>query len=80
MDPVVTPTLLYIVLGSLGKELIEKACRDYLTDKMKKTFFWLEKLGEGNTVRRTYHVTKGCRFRFQRQSFQIRPDCVLSVS
>jgi hypothetical protein len=53
MDPLVTP-LLFIVLGNLAHDLITDACKDYLKDKLKSTFKWLEKLGEGDKVEIAY--------------------------
>jgi hypothetical protein len=41
MDPIITP-LLVLVLGNLARDLIADACKDYLKDKLKSVFGWLE--------------------------------------
>ena len=53
MDPITTP-LLVLVLGNLARELITDACKDYLKDKLKLFFGWLEKLGERDKVELAY--------------------------
>lgn len=53
MDPIITPLLL-VVLGNVAHELITEACKDYLKDKLKSVFGWLEKLGEGDKVEHAY--------------------------
>jgi len=53
MDPLLTP-LLMVVLGNLAHDLITDACKDYLKDKLKSVFGWLEKLGEGDKVEHAY--------------------------
>ncbi len=53
MDPLVTPLLL-VVLGNLAHELIAEACKDYLKDKLKSLFGWLEKVGEADKVEVAY--------------------------
>lgn len=53
MDPVLTP-LLVLVLGNLARDLITDACKDYLKDKLKSVFGWLEKLGERDKVELAY--------------------------
>ncbi len=53
MDPVVTP-LLVLVLGNLARELITDASKDYLKDKLKSFFGWLENLGERDKVQLAY--------------------------
>lgn len=53
MDPILTP-LLIVVLGNLAHELIAEACKDYLKDKLKSVFGWLEKLGERDKVELAY--------------------------
>jgi energy-coupling factor transporter ATP-binding protein EcfA2 len=53
MDPLVTP-LLVVVVGNLAHELIADACKDYLKDKLKSVFGWLEKLGEGEKLEPAY--------------------------
>ena len=53
MDPITTP-LLVLVLGNLARELITDACKDYLKDKLKSVFGWLETLGERDKVELAY--------------------------
>ena len=53
MDPIATP-LLFFILGNLARELIADACKDYLKDKLKSVFGWLEKLGERDKVELAY--------------------------
>jgi hypothetical protein len=53
MDPITTP-LLVLVLGNLARELITDASKDYLKDKLKSVFEWLEKLGERDKVELAY--------------------------
>jgi len=53
MDPITTP-LLVLVLGNLARELIADACKDYLKDKLKSVFGWLEKLGQRDKVELAY--------------------------
>jgi hypothetical protein len=53
MEPLAT-SLLVLVLGNLARELIADACKDYLKDKLKSVFGWLEKLGERDKVELAY--------------------------
>ena len=53
MDPITTP-LLILVFGNLANELIENACKDYLKDKFKLIFTWLETIGERDKVEIAY--------------------------
>ncbi|MCP4542911.1 MAG: NACHT domain-containing protein [Chloroflexi bacterium] len=53
MDPVATP-LLILVLGNLARELITDACKDYLKDKLKSFFGWMEELGEQERLELAY--------------------------
>ena len=53
MDPITTP-LLVLVLGNLARDLVADACKDYLKDKLKSVFGWLEKLGERDKVELAY--------------------------
>ncbi len=53
MDPIATP-LLAIVLGNLARELITDACKDYLKDKLRSFFGWMEQLGERDRIELAY--------------------------
>ena len=53
MDPTITP-LLFSVLGYLGLELVRETCKDYLKDKLKSVFGWLETVGERDNVELAY--------------------------
>ena len=53
MDYITTP-LLVLVLGNLAQELIRDVCKDYLKDKLKSVFGWLDKLGEQDKVELAY--------------------------
>ncbi len=53
MEPIST-ALLVTVLGNVAIELIRETCKDYLKDKLKSVFGWLEKLGERDKVELAY--------------------------
>ena len=53
MDPIITP-LLFSVFGKVAIDLVEDASKDYLKDKLKSVFGWLETIDERDKVELAY--------------------------